>query len=151
MADIVSPSTRSRIMSGIKSKNTQPELLIRRSLHASGFRFRLHSKALPGKPDLVFRKYSSALFVNGCFWHGHNCHLFRQPTTRPEFWSQKIKQNRVRDEKNIASLNSQGWKTGIVWECALKGRSKQPLSDVLEQLTEWLTYGQASIEIRGYE
>lgn len=139
------------MMSGIKSKNTRPEMLIRRGLHDRGLRFRLHSKALPGKPDLVFPRYNAALFVNGCFWHGHNCHLFRLPTTRPEFWNQKIEQNRIRDEKNLALLNSDGWKCGIVWECALKSRSKQPLPEILEQLIEWLTHGQESIEIRGYE
>ena len=93
MADVVDRKTRSRMMSGIRGKNTRPELLIRKGLHARGFRFRLHDKRLPGKPDLVLPKYSAVIFVHGCFWHGHDCHLFKWPQSRREFWRKKITRN----------------------------------------------------------
>src|SRR3546814_5856307 len=94
MADVVSIDVRSRMMSGIRSTNTKPEMILRRGLHAAGFRFRLHDRRLTGKPDLVFPRYSAVLFAHGCFWHGHNCHLFRLPATRTDFWAANINSNR---------------------------------------------------------
>jgi len=122
MVDIVSKEVRSKMMSGIRGKNTKPELLVRRGLFAKGFRYRLHAQDLPGKPDLVFAKYRTVLFVNGCFWHGHNCHLFRPPATNTDFWETKIAKNRAKDESNKHLLLASGWKVVIVWECAMKGR-----------------------------
>src|SRR3546814_10547828 len=107
MADVVSIDVRSRMMSGIRSTNTKPEMILRRGLHAAGFRFRLHDRRLPGKPDLVFPRYSAVLFAHGCFWHGHNCHLFRLPATRTDFWAAKIDRNRqVRSEEHTSELQS---------------------------------------------
>src|SRR5690606_16975078 len=100
-ADIVSPKTRSRMMSGIRGKNTRPELILRSALHRKGFRFRLHRKDLPGRPDMIFPQYRAVLFVHGCFWHGHNCHLFKWPSTREEFWREKIAGNIKRDKRQI--------------------------------------------------
>lgn len=101
MVDIVDVSTRSRMMAGIKNRNTKPEILIRKLLHKKGFRFRLHVKDLPGKPDIVLPKYKALIFVNGCFWHGHiNCHLFKLPATRTEFWQAKITRNQANDCKS---------------------------------------------------
>lgn len=138
MNDVVDKATRSRMMSGIKGKNTRPEKYVRSLLHAAGHRFRLHRKDLPGTPDIILSKHRAALFVNGCFWHGHDCHLFRWPATRAAFWHGKISRNIARDLKNEASLASMGWRIGIVWECALKGALRLP-SDVLScQLTEFL-------------
>lgn len=146
--DIVDEQTRSRMMSGIRSKNTKPELLVRRLLHRRGFRYRLHVPGLPGKPDLVFPKHNAVLFIHGCFWHGHRCRLFRLPGTRAEFWKAKITGNRRRDKNKIKALANSGWRIAIVWECALRGSSVNP-DDVAEKLSEWLTGNSVSMEIRG--
>lgn len=135
-------------MSGIRSKNTKPELIIRKGLHSRGFRFRLHSSGLPGKPDLVFPKYKAVIFVNGCFWHGHDCNLFKWPSTRLEFWKNKIERNRFRDTEVMAALEKKGWKILLVWECALKGKGKIPLPEVLEECATWLTGTHSNKEIK---
>lgn len=151
MADIVTPDVRSRMMSGIRGKNTRPELTLRRGLHALGFRFRLHYRTLPGRPDIVFPRRRAVLFAHGCFWHGHDCHLFRLPTSRPEFWREKISANRMRDELTGNALADLGWRQGIVWECAIKGRTALPASEVLAMCAAWLRSNQHSLEIRGSE
>src|SRR3989338_11116862 len=110
MTDIVSPAVRSRMMAGIRGKNTRPELLIRSLLHKSGLRFRIHKVSLPGKPDLVCRKYNAVIFIHGCFWHKHNCHLFKWPLTRKEFWKIKIRSNKRNDIVNIVRLKKNGWR-----------------------------------------
>lgn len=150
-ADIVSPATRSRMMSGIRHKNTKPELAIRSALHRAGFRFRLHRSDLPGRPDLVFPRYKAVLFVHGCFWHGHGCHLFRWPATRQEFWREKIEKNIARDRKQYAALEEMGWRTAILWECALKGRARLSFSEVVDTCSEWLTSNERVLEIIGDE
>lgn len=119
------------MMAGIGPANTKPEMLIRRGLHALGYRYRLHVKELPGKPDLVFPGRRAAIFVHGCFWHGHDCALFRWPVTREDFWRDKIAGNINRDRKTAALLLDQGWRVMDIWECMLKGRTKLPLEDVL--------------------
>lgn len=113
------------MMSGIRGKDTRPEMIVRKILHSRGFRFRLHRKDLPGRPDIVLPRYRVAIFVQGCFWHGHeNCHLFRLPASRTEFWDEKIGGNKSRDEKNLGLLRAAGWRTLQIWECALKGKSR---------------------------
>src|SRR5690349_2323893 len=107
--DLVDKQTRSRMMSGIRGRDTQPELLIRKSLHKQGFRYRLHYKDLPGKPDLVFPAYKAIILINGCFWHGHQCHLFKWPATRREFWKTKITANQTRDARNLSTYSELGW------------------------------------------
>lgn len=127
MADIVDPQTRSRMMSGIRGKNTQPEMLVRRLLHAMGYRYRLHARELPGKPDIVFRRRRIAIFVHGCFWHRHpdpECRLARMPKSRVDFWQPKLEGNRMRDEANVAALEAMGWKVLLVWECQLRDREQ---------------------------
>lgn len=151
MADIVTPEVRSRMMSGIRGKNTRPELALRRGLHALGFRFRLHDRMLPGRPDMVFPRWRAVLFAHGCFWHGHDCHLFRLPSTRPEFWREKIAGNRIRDAQADKALAAAGWREGIVWECAMKGRTALPAGDVLAACATWLRSDVPSLEIRGRE
>lgn len=138
MPDVVDKKTRSRMMSGIQGKNTRPELLIRKMLHKAGFRYRLHSKELPGKPDIVLPKYRAVVLVNGCFWHGHGCHLFKWPSTRKEWWETKIYRTIEKDEENLAALQASGWRTAIVWECAIKGRTRLNLDTIANSLFTWL-------------
>ena len=149
MVDVVDSKTRSRMMSGIRSKNTKPELLIRKGLHAKGFRFLLHDKRLPGKPDLVLPGYSAVIFVHGCFWHGHDCHLFKWPKTRRAFWRKKILRNQTKDMENNASLKKDGWYILTIWECALKGRTRRPMDKVLDMTADWLFTGLRDRQIRG--
>lgn len=121
MSDVHSAATRSYNMSQIKGKDTKPELLVRQYLHAQGLRYRLHEKALPGKPDLVLPKYKTIVFVHGCFWHKHEgCRYFVVPKTRTDFWLNKIGKNVVNDERQQAELSAAGWKVLTVWECGLK-------------------------------
>lgn len=149
MPDIVSVETRSRMMSGIRSRNTKPELLLRRGLHALGFRFRLHASNLPGHPDLVFPRWHAVLFAHGCFWHGHDCHLFRWPSTREGFWRTKIERNRAVDLRTETDLVTAHWRQGVVWECALKGREKLPVDEVITACAKWLRSDAPRLEIRG--
>ena len=149
MADVVGPETRSRMMAGIRSAHTKPEMILRRGLHARGLRFRLHDRALPGKPDLAFPKHRAAIFANGCFWHGHDCHLFKWPSTRVEFWRAKIERNRVVDARALERLASLGWRVATVWECALKGRAKQPVDEVLDACADFVRSARPTLEIRG--
>lgn len=149
MADIVSTAVRSRMMSGIRSTNTKPEMILRKGLHRLGFRFRLHDRRLPGSPDLVLPKHGAVLFAHGCFWHGHDCHLFRLPSTRTDFWLAKINRNREVDARSHASLRDQEWRVGVVWECALKGRTRLSLEDVIDTCSEWLQSDQPELEVRG--
>lgn len=118
MSDIVDKVTRSRMMAGIKAKDTAPELVVRRFLHSHGFRYRLHVKTLPGKPDIVLPKYHTAIFVHGCFWHRHlGCPKAAMPKSNIRFWRDKLEGNTVRDRRNIAALKKLGWRCLIVWEC----------------------------------
>lgn len=136
-------------MAGIRGTNTKPELVLRRALHAAGFRFRLHDRTLPGKPDIVFPRYRAVLFAHGCFWHGHDCHLFRLPSTRTDFWSAKIARNREIDQRALEELRGLGWRVGVVWECSLKGRNRLELKDVIGQCSQWLRGEEQKLEIRG--
>jgi len=114
---------RSRNMSAIKSKNTKPEIAVRKLLHSMGYRFRLHRKDLPGSPDIVLPKYKTVIFVHGCFWHRHeNCKYASTPKTREEFWEAKFRENINRDKLNQENLSSKGWKIIIVWECEIKDK-----------------------------
>lgn len=125
-------------MAGIGSANTKPELLLRRGLHALGYRYRLHDRRLPGRPDLVFSRRQAVIFANGCFWHGHACHLFKWPSTRPEFWRTKICGNISRDVRVREQLAAIGWRIADVWECTLKGKERLPLDEVLSTCAEFL-------------
>lgn len=135
MADIVTPKVRSRMMRGIKGKNTKPEIQLRKHLFKVGFRYRLHSKDLPGKPDIVLPKWNAAIFVHGCFWHRHaGCSLATTPSTRTEFWKQKFDANVERDSRNKENLIDAGWRVATVWECAIRTNSE----DVVSNLVAWL-------------
>lgn len=148
MVDIVDSVTRSKMMAGIKGRNTKPELLIRSLLHRKGFRYRLYGKDLPGKPDIILPKYKSVIFIHGCFWHGHQeCPLFKLPTTRSEFWSTKISRNQQNDSKNINLLLANGWRVCIVWECSIRGAKKDP-EKVINTIITWLSSKNSFLEIR---
>lgn len=131
--DVLTPAQRRLNMSRIRAKDTKPELVLRRGLHAAGLRFRLHARDLPGRPDMVFPRYRAALLVHGCFWHGHGCPLFRMPATRPEFWAAKISKNRERDQRAMEDLLASGWRTLTVWECSLKGPGRLGVDEVLSR------------------
>lgn len=126
-------------MAAIRAKDTKPELLIRRALHARGFRYRLHVRTIPGKPDLVLPRYRAAVFVHGCFWHGHECSLFSWPKTRAAFWHDKINGNAARDMAVHQRLLDAGWRVATVWECALKGHNRRRLPEIIDSLAAWLS------------
>jgi DNA mismatch endonuclease, patch repair protein len=137
MPDIQKTLTRSEMMGRIRSKDTRPELRVRHFLWASGFRYRLHGKVLPGKPDIVLTRYRTVVFVHGCFWHGHpDCSQFKMPGTRREFWEAKITRNRERDAASFSKLKAMGWNVIVVWECEIEGAKGRPrlvrlLSEIL--------------------
>ncbi|WP_273145516.1 very short patch repair endonuclease [Oceanicaulis alexandrii] len=121
--DVFTPEDRSRVMRAVKGKDTKPEMIVRRMAHALGYRYRLHRKDLPGKPDLVFVGRKKVIFVHGCFWHGHDCARgSRQPKTNAEYWRAKIARNISRDAANLQALDAQGWQALVLWECDLKDR-----------------------------
>lgn len=131
MADIISPERRSALMSRIRGKNTKIELEVRKGLHALGFRYRLGGAALPGRPDIVLPKHRTAVFVHGCFWHQHDCHLFRLPKTRTDFWKAKVDANRARDIRVSSELEAIGWHVETIWECELRGLSTEARTDAI--------------------
>ena len=121
MADVHSKETRSYNMSRIRSTDTKPEMLVRRYLHSQGFRYKLHDKSLPGKPDIVLPKYKTVIFIHGCFWHGHEgCKYYKVPKTRTEWWLNKINRNKANDVKAILTLQANGWRILNIWECDIK-------------------------------
>jgi len=139
------------MMAGIKGKNTKPELLLRKALHRLGFRYSLHSKKIPGRPDIVFPARKSVIFVHGCFWHGHDCILGRPiPNTRRVFWTTKIDRNRKRDAEVRRQIAAIGWRFAVVWECAIRGRSRIGLEETSRRVAAWLrSSDQSLIEVRG--
>lgn len=147
MTDVVDVETRSRMMSSIRSKNTSPELLIRKALHARGFRFRVHVKNLPGTPDIVLPKYKAAVFIHGCFWHGHSCRYFKMPKTRQEFWIGKIDKNQERDERQLNALRALNWRTLVIWECAVRTMQKQESQLLIDKTIYWLLHGSEYAQI----
>lgn len=137
--DIVDPTTRSRMMAGIRSKDTRPERLLRQKLHAAGIRYRLHAPDLPGKPDLVFPRYNAVAFVHGCFWHRHEgCHRCSMPSSNTDFWSAKFERNVVRDQDATNALHRADWRIATVWECGLRGAGADTLAD---RVADWLRNG----------
>ncbi|WP_111748844.1 very short patch repair endonuclease [Salinisphaera orenii] len=142
MTDVLTPKQRSYAMSQIRGKDTKPELVLRKSLHALGFRYGLHSSNLPGKPDLVFRRYGAVCFVNGCFWHRHSgCRYMTTPANRQEFWEAKFDANVARDRRDQSRLMDTGWRVAVIWECQLK---RHQLPDTVHQLSRWITAGSIS-------
>jgi DNA mismatch endonuclease (patch repair protein) len=152
MTDIVDSATRSRMMSGIRAKNTKAEVEIRKRLFAAGFRYRLHDTKLPGKPDIIFPSYKAVIFIHGCFWHAHDCELFKVPSTRKAFWHKKLNRNREKDEENNRNLKKDGWRIMTIWECSFRGAGKKrdkQIDVIIKKAVKWLTSGKRSIEMRG--
>lgn len=146
MTDVVNPTVRSRMMSGIHGKNTKPEMLARRALFAAGYRFRLHRRDLPGAPDIVLPGRKVAIFVHGCFWHMHSgCKNAKLPSTRPEFWLDKLEGNVARDRRAIEALLSAGWRVLTVWECAT--RDATTLANLSVALSRWIEGAQPAGEV----
>ena len=138
------------MMAGIRGKDTKPERLIRHALHARGLRYRLHASNVPGRPDLIFPRFRAAVFIHGCFWHGHACPFFRLPDTRSAFWTAKFDRNRARDADVAAMLMESGWRRLVVWECAIRGRGRLPFENGLSiGLFAWLKGSADTLEIRG--
>lgn len=150
-SDVHSAEVRSYNMSRVRGRDTRPEMVIRQGLHARGLRFRLQARDLPGRPDLVFPRWRTAVLVHGCFWHGHDCHLFRMPATRPDFWASKIAGNRMRDSRTLAALAGRGWRTLTVWECAIRGRGRRPEREVLDSCEAFLKGTAQALEIEGVD
>lgn len=137
MADLKTPEERSRNMAAIRSCDTKPEMLVRRYLHSEGLRYGLHNKRLPGSPDIVMRRFKTAIFVHGCFWHGHaNCKYYRLPKSNIEFWQSKVERNRERDKRDISALHKLGWRVIVIWECQLKTKAmrEQTLKELFDML-----------------
>ena len=149
MADVVSREKRSRMMSGIRGANTRPEILIRKVLFSRGFRYRIHGRKLPGSPDIVLPRWNAVVFVHGCFWHQHDCHLFKMPSSRREFWQSKLSGNVARDARNEQTLREAGWRVATVWECALKGKTRIPIEQVASSLDSWIRSQSSSFTIQG--
>ena len=150
--DVLTPEQRRLVMSRIRCKDTKPEMLMRHGLHGHGLRFRLHGAGIPGRPDMVFPKYRAVVLVHGCFWHGHGCSLFKWPKTRAAFWKTKINRNKERDREVRVALNAAGWRAIVVWECALRGKYRKALPNVLSDAEAFIRRGRESIaEIAEYE
>ena len=140
--DIVSQKIRSKMMAGIRNKDTKPEILVRKHLHSLGFRFRLHRRIGKAKPDLVLSRWHTCIFVHGCYWHRHEgCKLASEPKSNTAFWKSKFNQNVERDKRNIAELEALGWSVGIIWECSLRDGSfmEQPLVQFITSCNSWVT------------
>lgn len=136
-------------MSGIRGKDTKPEIMVRKALFSRNFRYKLHKKDLPGKPDLAFPRYNAVIQINGCFWHGHDCHLFKWPSSRKEFWKEKITHNRQRDKENLAALHNCGYRVLTIHECALKGKTRLDFDELIDEVENWLLSTNMENSIQG--
>jgi DNA mismatch endonuclease, patch repair protein len=148
--DVLTQPQRRLNMRRIRSKDTKPEMFIRRGLHERGMRFRLHAAELPGRPDIVFPRYRAVILVHGCFWHGHGCHLSKLPKTRRLFWSMKIRNSSLRDSRTLIAIKSKGWRALIVWECALRGRNRMNVQRLLDCIEAFLkNENRLTMQIKG--
>jgi len=148
MADIFSASARSLMMSRIRNSNTAPELAVRKLLFARGLRYQLHRKDLPGKPDIVFPRFKAVILIHGCFWHlhGNGCYLSKRPSSNTEFWDTKFSKNKDRDKKVEEKLLSMGWRVCTIWECAVRGKKPEQLTDLVDIIFSWLHNNEEKFE-----
>lgn len=149
MADVHTPAQRKLNMQRIRARNTRPEVRVRGLLHRNGLRFRLHRRDLPGSPDIVLPRHRLALFVHGCFWHGHDCPLFKVPATRTEFWLTKVAANKARDQRAVEALSVLGWRCGCVWECAMKGPGRLSDDVLADRLAQLVRSDAQTFNVRG--
>jgi DNA mismatch endonuclease, patch repair protein len=149
MADVLTQEQRRLNMSRIKGRDTKPERQLRSALHGMGLRFRLHRRDLPGRPDIVFSRQRTLIFVHGCFWHAHGCSYSVLPATRTEFWQKKLAGNRERDERVIDALRNMGWRVIVVWECALRGRSRHSMEKICGRICRFLIGSRRILEVTG--
>ena len=147
MADVHNRETRSKNMRAIRHSDTGIEQQLQQLLTQLGIEARQQARDLPGRPDFVLDKAQKVIFTHGCFWHHHHCHLFKLPATRTDFWRGKIRRNQQRDIANLQALQQQGWKVMIIWECAMKGKTKLPVTALADRLEEWICAGEYSAEI----
>ena len=138
MTDVHDRQTRSRNMAAIRNSNTKPELRVRQELHRRGLRYSLKNKSLPGKPDVLLSKYRVAVFIHGCFWHRHHCNYFKLPKTNTEFWNNKISENVKRDTEVIKQITDIGYRVLVIWECIFKGKNKEKLDSLFENIILWI-------------
>lgn len=136
-------------MAAVRARDTKPEMMVRKALHAAGLRYRLNVRDLPGKPDIVLPRHRAVVFVHGCFWHRHECDLFRWPESRTDFWREKLDGNAARDATAADALDRAGWRRAVIWECALKGRKKRDFQDTMQRLITWIRSDEQAITIRG--
>ena len=136
-------------MSGIRSKDTRQEIRVRRGLHAAGYRYRLHRKDLPGTPDITLPRYRAVIFVHGCFWHGHDCSLFKLPSTNRAKWKAKIATNKRRDSDSVQRLRQLDWRVCMIWECTMRGAFRIGVDQIVEVVSEWLASSKVCLEIHG--
>ncbi len=148
MADRHTKEQRRKNMSAVKGKDTKPEMLFRKLIHKAGFRYSLHNSALPGKPDLVLKKYKCAVFIHGCFWHQHGCPKSKLPQTNEEFWNEKLSKNEERDTRVVDELLDSGWRVLILWECAFQ-KKKRSLGDILSEFEFFIHSEEPYLEIPG--
>jgi DNA mismatch endonuclease (patch repair protein) len=151
MPDVLTPKQRQLNMSRIRGRDTKPEMLVRRGLHARGLRYCLHDRRLPGRPDLVFPKYHTVVFIHGCFWHAHGCALSKLPGTRQDFWQKKLEGNVARDRRILSALQVSGWRVLVIWECALRGPLRLDEMAVLDHVARYIRSEHVSLfmEISG--
>lgn len=147
--DVHSPEQRRYNMSRIRGRDTRPELVLRKGLHREGLRYRLHVKELPGRPDIVFPQHHAVALVHGCFWHGHDCPMFRLPATRTEFWREKVATNQRRDEQALAALLTAGWRVLTVWECAMRGPARLELKTVIASAAAFVRGDAGTLTLEG--
>lgn len=148
MTDVVDAATRSRMMAGIRGKNTKPEIAVRRGLHRLGLRFRLDGSALPGQPDLILAKHRTVVFVHGCFWHAHACSAFHLPKDNSAFWLEKLQRNVARDHERVRELRALDWRVLVIWECAAKISPEKNSGALYRIAFDWIVnYDSAYLEI----
>lgn len=145
MADVLTSEQRRLNMSHIRGRDTKPEMLIRRELHARGLRYRLHDRTLPGCPDLVFPRYRAVIFIHGCFWHLHGCSLSKLPATRRDFWLKKLEGNVKRDKNALTALQAGHWRVLVIWECALRGPGRQESIEMFNSIEWYIREGNVSL------
>lgn len=134
-------------MAAVRSRNTKPELVIRKGLHELGFRYRLHVATLPGRPDITLPKYKAVIFINGCFWHAHHCGRFRFPVNNAEYWLNKLNRNAARDRASLAAIREMDWRSLTIWECSISGKQSLGAAEVVARTAAWLLGNQPSAEI----